>query len=305
VASPNQPRESKEEKVSSRMPDLVSDAYADPLSQPRPASCPGENDDRELFSSGKEGELEWVLVPVTHRDHERRRRRVKLVGISILLALAALAAWYYKLKTDPIRALEAYDAGERSLRSARYSQAILSFNRALALKPDLADAYLMRGRANVAQGRQLEAIPDFNKVIELRPRDPIAFLERGGAYLDVKDIPEAFADFTRAQELDPKLDTAYNRRALAYRAMGQPEKALDELNRAVALRANTDNIFQRGAINAQLGNHAAAVEDFTQLINAYPSSAQAYFARAQSYRALGDTVNAERDQEAGRILDGR
>jgi tetratricopeptide (TPR) repeat protein len=277
--------------MTTRVPDPVDNAYADPL------------EPQELFSD--EAELQWVLVPVTPHDHARRQRRMKMLGFGICVVLVALAAWLYKRQVDPIRALEAFDAGERLLRSARYSQAIASFDRAIALRPDYADAFLMRGRASVAQGRPLTAIPDFTKVVDARPRDPIALLDRGSAQLEVQEFAKALSDFTRAIELDPSLDKAYNLRGITLRVMGQPQKALEDLNRAVALRETMDNLFQRAATNQILGEHEKAIADLNQVIGYQPNSSQAYFARSLSYRALGDNAAADKDHEAGRALDGR
>ena len=66
-----------------------------------------------------------------------------------------------------------------------------------------------------------------------------------------------------------------------------------------------DNIFQRGATYQILGQHETAIADFSRVISFEPGSAQAYFARSQSFRALGDNAAADRDHRTGRILDGR
>jgi tetratricopeptide (TPR) repeat protein len=269
----------------------VANEHADPL------------EPSELFSD--EGDLQWVLVPVTPHDHAKRRRRMKIAGFVFLVAMAILAVWFYKRQVDPIRALEAFDAGERALRAARYSQAIVSLDRAIALRDDYADAYLMRGRANMAQGRPLSAIPDFDRVIELRPRDPLALLDRGSAQLDIQEYNKALSDFTRALELDPKLDMAYNLRGVTLRAMGQKEKGLEDLTRAVALRETMDNLFQRASTFQSLGRHEEAIGDLTKVITFQPSSAQAYFARSLSYRALGNEAQAAQDHQQGRIFDGK
>jgi tetratricopeptide (TPR) repeat protein len=251
-----------------------------------------------------EGELPWVLVPVSQDDHIRRKRRMVYAIIGLIVAAAAFGAWEYKQKTDPLRALEAFDAGERYLRQARYQQAIVSFDRAISYKNDYGDAYLMRGRANLSFGKPLIAIPDFTRVTELRPRDPIAVLDRGQAHMALHEYPEALSDFTRAVELDPKLDAAYNLRGTAIRAMGDPKKSLDDFNRAVELRGNMANYFQRGATYQMLGDHEFAIADFSRVISFEPASAEAYYSRSTSFKALGDLDSAQRDHDKARRLDG-
>jgi tetratricopeptide (TPR) repeat protein len=118
------------------------------------------------------------------------------------------------------------------------------------------------------------------------------------------EYPEALSDFTRAVELDPNLDTAYNLRGTAIRAMGDPKKALDDFNRAVELRGNMANFFQRGATYQMLGDHEFAISDFSRVISFEPASAEAYYSRSTSFRALGDLDSAARDHAKGRKLDG-
>ena len=63
----------------------------------------------------------------------------------------------------------------RLFKIARYNQAILSFDRAVALKPDMVEGYMMRGKSYVGESKPEEALPNFSKAIELRPTDPEAW----------------------------------------------------------------------------------------------------------------------------------
>lgn len=259
----------------------------------------------EVPGTGDAPAQPWNLVPVSAAEHAKGLRQTRFLVITAALLVAGLSFWIYKRNVDPIRALEAFDAGERLLRTARYSQAIVSFDRAISLKSDYAEAFTMRARANMSVGRTLVALPDLTRAVELRPRDPQAFLDRGTAHVALQEWQEALADFNRAVELDPKLAAAYNLRGSAVRAMGDPRKALTDFEQAAELLPNMDNIFQRGATYQLLGEHEKAIEDFSRLISAEPSSAQAYFARSQSFRAIGDQAAAARDHKTGRILDGK
>ncbi|GEM_PF-2267353 len=246
-----------------------------------------------------------VLIPVSAEDVARRSRRIKLsIWAGVILALA-LAGWYYKRTVDPLQAKESYDSGLRLLKVARYDQAVLSFDRAVRLKPDLVDGYLMRARSYVGLAKTEEAIADFTRVIEMRPSDTAAVIERGLAYMDLKDYKAALADANRAIEADPKLAKAYNLRGLIVRTMGDPRKALEDFTRAVELAPNEDNYYQRGATYQLLNEHRKAIADFDQVIAFKPGDAPGYFARAESRRALGDIKGAQADHLQGRMIDGR
>lgn len=246
-----------------------------------------------------------VLIPVTAEDVARRKRRIVALCVLAALIVGGSAAWIYKRSTDPLKAQESYDAGKRLMTLARYPQAILSFDRAILLKPDFGEAYLMRARARVSLYDAQASIPDFSRGIALRPRDPLAYIDRGRAYLLVKKYPEAIADATSAIQIEGSLAAAFNLRASATRDSGDPVKALQDFNRAVELTPNADNYYQRGATHQLLGHHREAISDFSQTIAFAPDQAHAYFARSESELAIGDSKAAQEDHLRGRILDGR
>jgi tetratricopeptide (TPR) repeat protein len=259
--------------------------------------------DPEVKSPGAQQPL--VLVPVSASDFSRRRARIGwIVGASIIVVLAA-AGYLYKRAIDPVHAKESFDAGTRLFKIARYNQAALSFDRAIALKPDFVEAYMMRGKAAAEQSEPEKALGDFSKVIELRPADPDAWLERALCYFALNNFQAAIADSSQAITLNPKLAGAYAQRGSAYRKSGDFKKALEDFSHAVELEPSAPNYFERGAIHALMGQHELAISDFDRVIELIPDLPTAFFARAESRRALGDEKGAERDHAQGRILDGR
>ena len=246
-----------------------------------------------------------VLVPVSAEDVERRSRRIRLAVGACALCVLAGAGLLYKRWVDPLHAQESYDSGVRLLQIARYDQAILSFDRSTALKPDMVEAYLMRARAYIGLSKPELAIRDFTRVLDLRPMDTQALVERGLTYLELKNFRDALSDANRAVEADANFAKAYNLRGLVVRAMGDPHKALQDFTRAVQLMPNEDNYYQRGATYQMLGDHRRAIVDFDQVIAYRPDGAPGYFARAESRRAIGDAEGAKADHQQGRNIDGR
>ena len=244
------------------------------------------------------------MIPVTAEDVERQKRRRLLKWLAGALIALLVAAIIYKRVTDPRNAREAFDAGMRLMKTTRYDQAILNFNRAVDLAPDYTEAYRMRGRAYVAQSDAAMAIRDFSRVSELQPRDAAILAERGFVQLDQKDYPAAIADADRAIALDSKLARAYNLRASARRATGDSRRAIEDFTKAIALEPNLDNYFQRASTYQKLGEHILAVADFDQALAEDPQQPHIYYARARSRAALGDNAGAQADLLAGRKMDG-
>lgn len=244
-----------------------------------------------------------VLIPVTAEDAARGRRRTRLAIGTVVLAVALAAGYLYKRSVDPIHAQQAYDSGVRLFTVARYPEAILAFDRAISLNPAFTDAYLMRGRANAADARVDAAISDFTRTLALRPNDTQAMLSRGLKFLDLKDYQSAIADADRALAVDSRFAPAYNLRGRVTRALGDPRKSLKDFTHAIELAPLTDNLYQRAATYQMLGEHERAIEDLNRMLALQPDSSAAYFARAESRMALGDTNGAEADRVQARILE--
>jgi tetratricopeptide (TPR) repeat protein len=245
-----------------------------------------------------------VLIPVTAEDVARHKRKIVLSCLAAALA-GGLAVWFlYQRAVDPLHAKESYDAGVRLIQATRYEQAILNFDRAVDLKPDLADAYRLRGKAYMALTKPDPAIADFTKTSQLLPTNPDPLVERGFAYLDKKDYANAIADAGRALALNTRLSRAYNLRAMAERATGELQKSLADFTRAVELQPNLDNYFQRASTYQQLNQHKLAVADFDHAVEFAPDQPHTYFARAQSRAATGDVAGARADIQFGRKIEG-
>jgi len=120
----------------------------------RIVSEPREPEVRERPEAANKGEAAsespLVPIPVTAEEVARQKRRKILTWVASIPTVLAVSGWIYKRSTDPIRAQQSFDAGQRLYEVARYDQAIVACDRAIALKSDFADAYMLRGRAYIA-----------------------------------------------------------------------------------------------------------------------------------------------------------
>lgn len=228
-----------------------------------------------------------------------------MAWISAGVLVALLAAWAYRRSVDPLEAQRSLEEGRQLFKATRFTEAILSFDRALALKSDLPDAYLLRGRANAALNRLDPAVQDFTKAIQLRPGDAEAFVERAEVRLRLENYQGVIADCGEALARDSGIALAYSLRGMAVRQTGDPRQALQDFSRAVELAPDESSYFQRAATYQMLGEHKLALADLDQVIAIKPDAPQSYFARAQSRRATGDLAGADQDRRQGLLLEGR
>src|SRR5690242_14462285 len=81
-----------------------------------------------------------------------------------------------------------YDRGE-------WNQAIESYTHALALRPELAQAYTGRGLAYYRLGDLKRAIADYDQALSLQPAAARVYNSRGVAYYERGDLNQAIADY--------------------------------------------------------------------------------------------------------------
>lgn len=83
-------------------------------------------------------------------------------------------------------------------------RALEDFDRAIAWRPELGEAYVNRGAALILRGEYQAAVTSINRGLELGAEDPHeAYFNRAIALEKLDDARGAYADYTRAAALKP------------------------------------------------------------------------------------------------------
>lgn len=113
----------------------------------------------------------------------------------------------------------------------------------LKLKPDYVQSWVKMASAHMEQANRDEAFADFDRAIALDPNDPDIYYHRGQVRFILQEFEEAMNDYAKSSELD---DTFI----------------FSQVQRAVGLY--------------KLGQVSASNEAFTQIMDKFPSSSEAY-----------------------------
>jgi tetratricopeptide (TPR) repeat protein len=210
--------------------------------------------------------------------------------------------------------------------------AIEDFSEALTLNPDLAAAWMLRGRALFASVSRItnihenfsgvgslstggkvsdakkavydKAIADFSQAIRLDPDNKNAWRERGRGYADKGDYDKAIADCNQAIRLDPEGALAYNSRGLAYYHKKDYDRAMADYNQAIRLDPEDAAAYSnRGLAYIDKKDYDRAIADCSQAIRLDPEGALAYNNRGVAYKDKGDYVRARADYEQALRID--
>ena len=101
------------------------------------------------------------------------------------------------------------DRGEKQYDLGDFEAAIISYNKALEIKPDHHQAWYCRGYTLRKSGRLEEAIASYDKALEFKPDDEAFWYVRGVILHDLERLEEAIASFDKALEIKPDYHEAW------------------------------------------------------------------------------------------------
>jgi tetratricopeptide (TPR) repeat protein len=129
-----------------------------------------------------------------------------------------------------------------------YAAAVADLDKAIALTPDFAMAYFLRGLANyemlqasAGQGDSKSAslkmelrnvVSDFDRVAELSPRMAYAHYNKGNVLVELGDYTSAIAAYRKAIELKADFGEAYYNLAYVYFQLGNRQEGARNLSKA-------------------------------------------------------------------------
>ncbi len=151
--------------------------------------------------------------------------------------------------------------------------AIRDFDRAIAIKPDYAEAYSSRGFQKQDAGNLNEALADFNKAISLNPATSGAYEGRGIIRTYGGDLIGALADFNKSIELNPSNIAAYADRASLEFKKGDLDAALADFNKVLELMpTHTEAQLERGLVRLLKGQVTEGLADLKNSFAADPAA---------------------------------
>jgi tetratricopeptide (TPR) repeat protein len=128
--------------------------------------------------------------------------------------------------------------GDLLVRSPRrlYDQAILSYQKALELSPDYAEAMVGLGDARQAKGQFDEAIAEYKRVLQLEPDNARVHFGLGKIYYNEKQLyHEAVAEYQQAIAQDPRFLDAHMSLGEIYEEKGLYQQAIAQYNQVLSL----------------------------------------------------------------------
>lgn len=125
--------------------------------------------------------------------------------------------------------------GKALMSLKRFNEALVSYDRALAIAPGCLDAFFNRGVALALLGRYEQALESFERVLEGNPDHAVAHFNRGVVLDDLMRYEDALASYDRALKIKPNYADALNNRGGLFRQFGFHERSALDYARLVRL----------------------------------------------------------------------
>ncbi|NJP08594.1 MAG: tetratricopeptide repeat protein [Leptolyngbyaceae cyanobacterium RU_5_1] len=177
---------------------------------------------------------------------------------------------------------------DRLRKQRQYSQALVNYDQAIKLQPNLARAYW--GQCDSLSGlRQFDqAIVACNDALDLQPDYPKALWSKGKVFKQQDRDLEALRLFEQATALDPNFAEAWVDLGIALQGVGRSVEAIEALDQAIALNRNLAEAWSvRGTALWNLGRFDQAAASLDKALQIQPDAADARALRELARKELG------------------
>jgi protein O-GlcNAc transferase len=140
------------------------------------------------------------------------------------------------------------------------AKAAEDLEKAVALRPDFAEAWSDLGEARKSLGDDTAALAAFQRAVALSPDDAVALTRLGSQLLDSGKAREAVQPLQQAARLDPRNQSTLNALQMALRRDGQVEQANEVRSRLAAVIHERDRADQNQVASLELNNRGAELE---------------------------------------------
>jgi tetratricopeptide (TPR) repeat protein len=219
----------------------------------------------------------------------------------------AITAYSAAINCNPEHVTARVGRGLAFQRLGAHTQAVADFDHVIASYPDWPGAFVAfysRAVSLRALGRNEEAISDCNEAASRNHEHGDTLYLRGIIYMALGNVEAAINDMNAVLGIDPSYWEAYFERAKLNSLQQNWRQAVADFNAAIKHDAAgrldvRECLYLRGLAEQSLGDHSAAIADFTQAIELAPENGTAYLRRSWSYREIGEAALAKADIQAG------
>jgi tetratricopeptide (TPR) repeat protein len=205
----------------------------------------------------------------------------------------AIISYDKALQLKPSNDLAWLSRGVALRNLGRYEEAIASYNKALQFKPDYDSAWYNRGNALRNLGRYEEAIASYDKALQFKPDNDSAWNNRGNALHGLGRYEEAIASYDKALQFKPDNDLAWNNKGVALQNLGRYEEAIASYDKALQFKPDYDSAWNiRGMALQGLGCYEEAIASYNKALQFKHDYPEAFYGKSRCYALKANAEEA-------------
>ena len=171
----------------------------------------------------------------------------------------------------------------------RYDAAIDSYNQAIKIKPDYAEAYNNLGIALKDTGDFNAAIDSYKRAIKIKPDYADAYYNMGNALKGKGEFNAATDSYKQAIKIKPDYAEAYYNMGIALQDKGELDASIDSYKQAIKIKPDYAEAHNNmGAALTEKGELDAAIDSCKQAIKIKPDYAEAYYNMGIALKGKGE-----------------
>ncbi|MGA3066101.1 MAG: tetratricopeptide repeat protein [Tepidisphaeraceae bacterium] len=234
----------------------------------------------QCFQSGRHAEAEAICRELLRRN-PNDASALNLIGAVLAERRefeAAIDFYQRAIRLRPDVAELYRNRGNAHLELKQFDLAIESYRRAIQLNPQGADAQNSLGNALMGKGQIESAIAAYRRAIEIRPDDAYSHFNLGIALGGRGKRAEAISAYRKAIQFNEQFADAYNNLGTALWEDGQLQEAIPTLRRAIEIQPGFHQAYTNLG-NALLddGQFEAAIAAYRNAIRIQPNHAEGYY----------------------------
>ena len=200
---------------------------------------------------------------------------------SVLMSPGQQTATYWNDK-----GIQLYDRG-------KYDEAIVAYDRAIVLNPQLAAVWNNKGYVLTDQGKYDDATLNFDRAIALDPQLAPAWVGQGATLYHQGKYKEAIQACDKAIQLDPNNAIAWSNKGFSLYELGKYNDAITCFNEAISLKPDKVAWKGKGDCLFQLADYNQALYCYNEAIKLNPDFALAWHNKGSALKMLGRNVESE------------
>lgn len=205
-------------------------------------------------------------------------------------------------------ATQHYNEGIKLQDQEKYSQALVSFKKAIAINPNYKEALYSAGWCSIELKKYNEALPYLQKAKILWPKEAKVFLEIGYASEMLGKKNDAIDNYNKCLSLNPGYALAYQYLSSLYFDEQEYKKALENFDSYIIYEPDVTNYeiyYKKGYCENELGKYNEAIVSLNRANELNANDAKTYNELGYAYTKLKNADDAIKNFNKSLEINGK